>query len=226
MHADSNTYQGIARLKRFGFLPAGILDVGAYDGNWSRGARAIFPDAHILMIDALIEKELILNAVCADLGNADSVIALLGAEDRAEEAFYVVKAGDAGGIRTGSSRYKENTSFPTEERRMQQQTLNSVLALSNRQFQFVKLDVQGSELDVLCGASAYLHRTEAVLMEVATLQYNSRAPLVADVIPTMQKLGFVLFDVLDNIRFHNGCLFQFDALFIKHDAPFRPKPPF
>ncbi len=42
----------------------------------------------------------------------------------------------------------------------------------------------------------------------------------------MQALGFVLFDILDEIRFGNGYLFQFDALFVRPDAAFRPQPPF
>jgi FkbM family methyltransferase len=223
MHPDSKNYQGLQRLKSYGFSPSGILDIGAYNGDWSRGVRRIYPDAYVLMVDGLTEKEPILRQVCAEIGNADYVLTLLGAEER-ETSFFVVLAGN---IQTGSSVYKENTGYPTEERNLSQRTLNSVLSEHPRQqFQLIKLDVQGAELDVLAGASQHLHRAEAVLMEVSTLQYNRGGPLVADVIPRMQALGFVLFDILDEIRFGNGYLFQFDALFVRPDAAFRPQPPF
>ena len=38
-------FQGLVRLRDLGFAPTGILDVGAYEGQFSRGVRQIFnPD--------------------------------------------------------------------------------------------------------------------------------------------------------------------------------------
>lgn len=42
---------GLNTLKRLGWQAAGIIDVGAYQGQWSVMAKQIFPDAHILMIE-------------------------------------------------------------------------------------------------------------------------------------------------------------------------------
>jgi hypothetical protein len=42
----------------------------------------------------------------------------------------------------------------------------------------------------------------------------------------MKKFGFVLYDLLDEIRLGGGCLFQFDALFIRPDSPYRPRAPY
>ena len=42
MHPDSKNYQGLQRLKSYGFSPSGILDIGAYNGDWSRGVRRIY----------------------------------------------------------------------------------------------------------------------------------------------------------------------------------------
>ena len=225
METTSKTYQGLERLKSYGFTPGAILDVGAYNGDWSRGIRRLYPDAYLLMVDGLAEKKPVLSQVCNEIGNADHVIALLGADERDNTSFFVV---NFSGMQTGSSKYKENRDDnPIEERSVPQRTLNSVLSeQGGRPFQFIKLDVQGAELDVLAGTSQYLHRAEVVLMEVATLQYNRGAPLFAEVIPRMYSLGFVLFDVLDEVRFGRGDLFQFDALFVRPDAAFRPQPPF
>jgi hypothetical protein len=69
-------FQDLARLRDQGFAPTDILDVGAYEGDFSRGVRQIFGDANILMIDALAEKAPLLANVCQEIGNADYLIAL------------------------------------------------------------------------------------------------------------------------------------------------------
>lgn len=40
------------RIVAKGFKPAGIIDVGAYQGEWTRLARRIFGDMPVLMIEA------------------------------------------------------------------------------------------------------------------------------------------------------------------------------
>ncbi len=34
-----------------------VLDIGAFEGNWSKMLKKIFPNAYILMIEANLEKE-------------------------------------------------------------------------------------------------------------------------------------------------------------------------
>jgi hypothetical protein len=151
---------------------------------------------------------------------------MLGGSDGGQASFFVVRAGPEQSGRTGSSKYKENTRFPTEERRLAQRSLNSVLSRAQQPFDFIKLDVQGAEIEILQSGTEYLHRTEVVLMEVATLPYNEGAPLIDQVLVEMRKLGFVLYDLLDELRLGKGGLFQFDALFIRPDSPYRPRPPY
>jgi len=57
MHPHSRMYESLLRIRNRGFSPTGILDIGAYGGDWARGARSLFPDSHILMIEALAERE-------------------------------------------------------------------------------------------------------------------------------------------------------------------------
>ena len=82
-------FKGLVRLRDLGFAPTGILDVGAYDGEFSRGVRQIFHDAHILMIDALAEKEPVLANVNREIGNADHLIAMVGDKEAEAAAFFV-----------------------------------------------------------------------------------------------------------------------------------------
>src|SRR5262245_7983387 len=65
----SRSFEEVAylRLKERGFVPAGIIDVGAYEGNWTRLARGIFGEVPSLMVEAQEAKRPFLDRVIADL---------------------------------------------------------------------------------------------------------------------------------------------------------------
>jgi len=56
---------------------------------------------------------------------------------------------------------------------------------------FLKLDVQGYELEVLRGGNNLLSKTEVVVLECSLIEYNTGAPLIADVISFMKDRGFL-----------------------------------
>lgn len=245
MDAQSSMFQRLVHLRDLGFNPAGILDIGAHDGNFSRGARQIFPNANILMIDALLEKEPVLASTCEELGNADYVIALLGDKETDATPFFVVNAGAQtmlkrflaytgllstpknaeAVIKTGSSKFRENSNFPKEKRLLPQRTLGSILANRNSSFELVKLDVQGAELDILRGLGRHLSKLEVILMEMSLVDYNAGSPLIEAVLSELRKLDFVLYDIVEEHRV-NGHLFQIDGLFVHPSSRLRPRPPF
>ena len=215
-------HRSLVRLRDRGFSPTGILDIGAYAGAWARGARHLFPDAFILMIDALPERKRQLVRTAAEIGNAQVLLALLGDSERAASEFFVVNAGET---QTGSSRYRENTSFPVETRIVPQRSMRSVLGHSPRQYQLAKLDIQGSELDVLSGWGPRLDDLDAILLEISVAQYNQDAPLAQEVFAAMASYGFVFCDIADQLRF-DGHLIQFDGLFVRRGSTLMIQPPF
>ena len=220
-------YRSLVRLRDLGFAPTGILDVGAYEGHFSRGAREIFTDAYILMIDALTEKEPMLAKTCQEVGNADYLIAMLGENEAEVTSFFVVNTElrpDL--IKTGSSKYKENARFPTEKRTLPQYTLANVLVDRSRSFELLKLDVQGAELDVLKGLAGHLSMVEVILMEISLVEYNEGAPLIDVVLHELSQMGFLLYDIADEFRAFGGRLMQIDGLFVRPKSRFRPRPPF
>ena len=227
MDSNSRMLQGLVRLRDLGFQPEGILDVGAYDGDFSRGAREIFRDAHILMIEAMAEKSATLASVCRELGNAEHLVTLVGEKEVDDVSFFVVNTElrpDL--VKTGSSKYKENANFPTEERALPQRTLQSILASRNASFELLKLDVQGAELDVIRGLGCRLSTVEVILIELSLVEYNKGAPLIATVLSELSKIGFVLYDIVEEHRHWSGCLLQIDGLFVRSSSPFRLHPPF
>jgi FkbM family methyltransferase len=227
MNPDSSMFKALAGLRDLGFAPTGILDIGAHDGAFSRGAREIFKDASILMIDALREKEPVLADLCRELGNADHMIAMLGDRDTETASFFVVNTElrpDL--VKTGSSKYRENSDFPMEERELQQRALGSIVAERGLSFQLLKLDVQGAELDVIRGLGSHLSNIEVILMEMSLVEYNKGAPLIDVILSELRKVGFVLYDIVEEHRYADGRLLQIDGIFVRPDSRFRPQPPF
>jgi FkbM family methyltransferase len=207
-----------------GFSPNAILDIGAHEGWWARGIRSIFPDPYIHMIDALAEKEEHLLRTARDIGNAGSTISMLSRTDGEATPFFKVLAGS---ISTGSSKYKENTRFPVEERLLQSRTLDTLAAPLGRRFELIKLDVQGSELDILAGGRQTLAQAEFVMLEISLAPYNAGAPLIREVLQQMEEYGFLLFDLMDETRLGpQAALIQIDGLFARSGSVHIPKPPF
>lgn len=216
----------LLQLRGLGFVPRGILDVGASEGKFSLRVRKIWEDSHILMIDALAENEPILAAVSAQIGNADYRIALLGEKETDSTTFFVADTDVRPELgKTGSSKYKENSRLPMKERRLRQSTLERIIASQGNYYDMVKLDVQGAELDVLHGLGDYISNVEVILMEMSLVNYNDGGPLIDTALSRLRELGFVLCDIVKEHRF-GGRLFQVDGLFVRPTSHFRPQPPF
>ena len=224
--AVRSTNGGLQRLKTLGFRPQGILDIGAYEGEWMRMAKTVFPESKVLMVEAQPEKEPVLNAACKTYdGSVEYLIALLGQSNQEAVPFFQIRPPFGS---TGSSVYEEQVAY--KGRHLDRQVialkmirLDDLLAShSASHFQFIKLDVQGAELDVLSGGSQILNGAEAVLLEVSFLEYNKGAPQFADVVAFMNAKGFVVFDILDCYREKKDILIQSDILFVRTDSKLRP----
>lgn len=216
-YTGKRMFAHINYLKQLGYKPTVVIDVGAYKGEWSLFAKKIFPGASFIMVEAQKDKEETLKQVAASFKNVHYKITLLGNENKGPVSFYEME--------TGSSIYKEQTGAAAKLKQYPMQTLDSLMAEYNiAGSYFLKLDVQGAEIDVLEGASATLQQTDFILLEASLLNYNEGAPLVADIFAWLDKKGFVLFDICDQQRRNNNTtLVQVDLLFAKKDAPIRKK---
>lgn len=204
-----------ARLRDLGFKPSTIFDIGAYRGAWSAGARTIFPDAKIVMIEAQPELRPVLCTVAERIGNASVHTALLGAREEDQIAFYTMG--------TGSSVRPERSNAAREVASMRATTLDKVWNHERRPGRvFVKIDVQGSELDVLKGGDQVFQDVEWFQLETALLQYNEGAPLLQEVCNFMADRGFLATEITGFSRPRQH-LVQVDVLFAREGSVLRPQ---
>jgi FkbM family methyltransferase len=182
-----------------------VLDIGAYEGEFYLMFKEFFPKADILMIEANEEKESRLKSI------GPYKIALLGSEDNKEVDYFKCKDG----ISTGNGIYRENTQFKFESEKKKSITLPTLLGSDNG-YDLIKMDVQGSELDIIKGALPIIKKTDSLLLELQTLEYNKGAPMASDVISYLQGIGFDMVDIL-NLMYSENHLIQVDVLFINRN---------
>ena len=77
-------------------------------------------------------------------------------------------------------------------------------------------------MHVCAGRMATLAKAEVVQLEVALLNYNEGAPLVAEVIAFMDAQGFAFFDVAGFVRPDGDNLVQIDVIFVAKVSRLRP----
>jgi len=201
----------LARLKSLGFAPAVIYDIGAYRGGWTRVASEVFPDAQFVLFEANGDHAPELAA-----SGHRYFIAALGAADGGARAFHVPRAGDV----TGASLYVENTphyaAANLQVREVATMRLDTLVAREKLLApDLVKVDVQGAELEVLAGASATFAGARVLVLEVSLVDYNKRAPLIAEVIAAVDGIGFKCADVAELHRTPANFVLQLDLVFVR-----------
>ena len=188
-----------------------IYDIGAYRGGWTRTAAEVFPAARFVLFEANGDHAPELAA-----SGHRHLIAALGAQDGGTRAFHVPRAGDV----TGASLYVENTAHYAaanlQVREVAIARLDTLVARDGLPApDLVKIDVQGAELEVLAGASGTLAGASVLIVEVSLVDYNKRAPLMAEVIAAVDRIGFKCADVAELHRTPTNFVLQLDLVFVR-----------
>lgn len=200
----------LKNLKKAGYHPRVVYDIGAYEGYWARDFLDVFPDVKMYLFEAQPQKESYLKSRAALNSNVQYAIALLGAED-GKEVFFIEQE-------TGSYVLRDNSAGIGKSRKIS--SLDSLVEKNNWPLpDFLKLDVQGFELEVLKGGEKALQSAELCLLEVSLLDLGAKGPLLAEVVNYMQQYQFQSYDISQFIRRpYDKALWQIDLLFVKNDS--------
>ncbi len=204
-------YQALQRLKRHGFSPDFIIDVGASTGVWSDSAKRVFPRARFILIDPLHSHYVRVNKWYFKR-NPDFETIAAAVSDRPGEAELNVSPD-----LYGSSLLHPGDSRPYETLKVPILTLDQIAQekkLVGRGL--LKIDVQFTEHLVLAGATQLLEQVDALLLELSLFRYAPEAMLFPEMCDLVRKLGFHYCEDIGGWRSPvDGTTLQKDVLFVR-----------
>ena len=206
----------LAHVSRFEFYPRTVIDVGVAEGTFP--LYKAFPNAFHLLIEPLQEFEPTLRKILETY-----------------KGGYIIAAANSQpgclpfNVHTdhlvGSSFFNEamGPDFDGTQRMVNAVRIDDVLRENRIQGPYlIKVDTQGSELNVLEGALKTLEETELIILEVSMFQFMVGAPQFHDVVIYMKNRGFVAYDIFGGTtRPLDVALGQIDMVFVKENGLFR-----
>ena len=205
-HQDMNAR--LLNLRRANFSPSGVVDGGAYQGDWTRTLWTVWPDCPSLMIEPLPSQFQVLSSLAAKT-NGSAVAPKAVGSKRGEVLFRLGE--------TNSSIVSDGAREGTIK--VECTTLDDLLdEISGFKPDMLKLDLQGHELEALAGAERHLKQFEVIILEVSVLRIGE-VPVFSEVDRFMEARGYRLYDVLPQYyRPLDGALWQMDVFYVRDDS--------
>jgi FkbM family methyltransferase len=209
-HPQQRLHELLHQMQQAGLAIDTVYDIGACRGDWSRDVQAgALPQARFVLFEA--------NPAYGPCLAATGFLAFCGValSNPGREAvdFY-------NGTNTGDSYYKETTRFYDGQGSIQLPcaTLDELRRRHALPVpQLIKLDTQGSELDILAGAEGFIDQVDLVCIECPIVRYNAGAPGLQACLDYFRERRFVPVDIVE-IHRSEATLLQVDLLFMRQEA--------
>lgn len=179
--------QMLNRLKSRGVSPNGFLDVGAHFGETNQLIRSVYPNKRVVSFEANQHCEMELRA-----RGCEYVMCLLGKETKEHANLFLNPDNPTS---TGVSIYREKTDFFKNATTIDipMFRLDDIVPVEAN-MDFLKMDVQGAEIDVMEGSTKLMPTIKWVYLEVSFVNLNEGAPLFDDVYIYLRNLGYRIID--------------------------------
>jgi FkbM family methyltransferase len=198
----------LENIKNLGLEIKTVYDIGACKGAWSSSVKNnIFPDAEFILFEANTEYKDILEKTGFKYFNT-----VLSNPGRESVKFFK-------GLDTGDSYYKESTKWYDSKSSISLPctTLDNLVVSNNlSKPDFIKIDTQGSELDILSGAESIIKDVKIIYCECPIVQYNLGSPNIQEYLDFFKNLNFVPVTILEN-HYMENILVQIDIMFMRYD---------
>ena len=183
-----------------------IYDVGAFRGHWTNQLnRTCLKDKDFYLFEANIENE-------PYLKKYDHKYFIKTLSDKVKNVKFYSNAS------TGDSYYLEQTNIYKNKitpKIKKTSTLDIIRKVNKLPLpDFLKIDTQGSEIDILKGGKKTLKKCKIILLECPIISYNKGAPILDEYIKYLNILGFLPFDVCEIHRI-DDVFVQVDIIFLK-----------
>lgn len=188
-----------------------IVDLGAARGVWSRMALDVFPNANVIGVDPLREREPFLKRLKDSEPRYDYVMAVAGAEDGGTVELAVTSDLDGSTVHGAEG----------ERREVSVQSVDAILERKGLKGPyFLKFDTHGFERPILDGATAALAQTDYIVMETYNFRHTDETLLFHEMIALMESKGFRVLNLVEPMqRPTDQSLWQVDLFFARADNP-------
>lgn len=203
---DHKLNYNLLRLIENGFKIENIYDIGAYRGVWSKELNeTTLKNKNFFLFEANEENDVYLSKL-----NFKYFFAVLSDKSKSVEFYSNISSGD--------SYFKEQTILYSDKgnSRIKDTITLDELVLKERlpKPDFLKIDTQGSELDILRGATRTVSECSLIYLECPIIEYNYNSPNFNEYIKYLDDIGFIPYDICEVHKIDN-VLIQVDILFIK-----------
>ena len=198
-------------LKKSGFTPKLIIDVGANHGTWFRIWKNAYPNSNFV----IIEPQSWLKSSFIDLIDDNTVYLPIGAGNANGDFLFTINS-----ERDDSSTFtfsdKEALVKGFKQIKIPVKTLNTIVNENCTQKpDIVKIDAEGLDIEVLEGATDLFGHTEIFFVE-ANINAGFKQCNILNMLNFMDKKGYRVFDLTDlNRPFNNNVLWLVEIAFIR-----------
>lgn len=185
-----------------------IYDVGGWMGYWTENmSNGILNEKEFIVFEGNPYYQETLSRL-----NRKVFIDVLSHKQGLEVEYYDAPL-------SGESYYKEKTNYYKDHipKKRITNTLDNIIEQNNLNLpDFIKIDTQGSELDILKGGVKAINNAKIVYTECPIIEYNLGAPNIQEYLNFFDYFGFYPMDILET-HFMDNVLVQIDIVFMKKE---------
>ncbi len=192
-----------------------ILDCGANTGQMARGFRGLYPNARIYSFEPVTRCFGDLEKTCVQIG-AQAVKKAVSDRDGIANINLTTSPECNSLLGYEHNNPCDKYTWIVDEEQVETCSLDSWCSqndIAPASVDIIKLDIQGAELQALCGAPRILKEAKMVLTEVSFVRLYKDSPLFEDVDAFMTEAGFRRAAVYASDQPQNWG----DALYVRRD---------